>query len=104
MYWMALAPVPTAATFRPVRSWSCSQRAEWNARPAKRSRPGRRGIDGRLSWPVAVRGGVEHGERPRPRALRGDAHADAGEAAADDGDPHAPSPTTPGRSGAVGVR
>ena len=51
---MALAPVPTTATFRPARSWPWSQRAEWNIVPAKDSRPGSRGIAGRLSWPQAA--------------------------------------------------
>src|SRR5207237_569453 len=47
-------PAHSAAARRPGEQWSCSERAEGNARAAKRSRPGRRGIDGRLSWPVAV--------------------------------------------------
>jgi hypothetical protein len=52
--WIALAPVPTTATRRPVRSWSCRQAAEWNAVPAKSSRPVSSGTAGRLSCPHAV--------------------------------------------------
>ena len=51
---MALAPVPITATVLPVRSTSWFQRALWKVSPAKRSRPGRFGQAGRLSWPVAV--------------------------------------------------
>ncbi len=51
--WTALAPVPTTATRLPVRSWSWSQRAEWNACPANVSMPGSVGVTGRLSCPVA---------------------------------------------------
>ena len=35
----ALAPVPITATRRPLRSCSCSQRAEWNDGPAKVAQP-----------------------------------------------------------------
>jgi hypothetical protein len=51
---MALAPVPIMATRRPFSSTEWSQRAVWNTGPAKLSRPGIAGIEGRLSWPTAV--------------------------------------------------
>ncbi len=50
----ALAPVPTTRTRLPRRSTPWSHSAEWNAGPAKDSRPGRSGTAGRESWPVAV--------------------------------------------------
>src|SRR5439155_18328544 len=46
-------------------------------------------------------GAVEDRERLHPRAPQGDAHADAGEAAADDGDVHAPSRITRDGNAAV---
>ena len=52
--WIALAPVPTTATRRPVRSRSCRHCAEWKTSPAKWSSPGRSGTDGVLSCPHAV--------------------------------------------------
>ena len=51
--WTALAPVPTTATRFPARSTPWSQRAEWKASPAKRSRPGMSGSTGRDSCPTA---------------------------------------------------
>ena len=51
--WAALQPVPITPTRLPVRSTSCSQRAEWNAGPAKDSRPSILGSCGRFSWPTA---------------------------------------------------
>ena len=54
---MALAPVPTTATRRPVRSWSCRQVAEWNAVPAKLRPAGDRG-EGRSAELSA--GGDQH--------------------------------------------
>jgi hypothetical protein len=50
--WMAEAPVPITATRSPLRSWSWSQRAEWNTVPAKSPSPGRSGTDGSLSGPM----------------------------------------------------
>ncbi len=50
----ALAPVPITATRLPRRSTPGSQRAVWNAGPAKVSRPGMSGSDGRLSWPTLL--------------------------------------------------
>ena len=38
----------------PVRSTEWSQRAEWNAGPAKDSRPSIFGSCGRFSWPTAL--------------------------------------------------
>jgi hypothetical protein len=52
--WIADAPVPITATSRPVRSWSWSHLAEWNAVPRNDGRPGTSGIDGSLSGPVAA--------------------------------------------------
>ena len=48
---MALAPMPMTATRSPRRSWSWSQRAEWNAVPSKSSSPGMSGMFGRFSCP-----------------------------------------------------
>src|SRR5919107_1259812 len=52
--WMAEAPVPTEATRWPARSTEWSQRAEWNAGPANLSSPGKSGIFGSTSGPVAL--------------------------------------------------
>ena len=52
--WIALAPVPITPTRFPERSTSCRQSAEWNAGPAKSSRPSSSGIAGRESWPQAA--------------------------------------------------
>ncbi len=51
--WMADAPVPIMATRLSRRSYSWSQRAEWNTLPGKESRPGMSGILGSDSGPVA---------------------------------------------------
>ncbi len=56
--WTAVAPVPTNATRLPRRSVPWSQRAEWNATPAKSSMPSIAGIAGWLSWPVAITSAV----------------------------------------------
>ena len=61
--WIALAPVPTTATRCPVRSWSWSQRAEWNAVPGTcRARAGRA--------PSAGAAGRARGPARRPRSPR----------------------------------
>ena len=51
--WNPLAPAPIMATRLPAKSTEWSQRAEWNAGPAKLSRPGRSGMCGRFSCPTA---------------------------------------------------
>ena len=45
--------MPTTHTRLPVRSKPCSQRAEWKTLPRKSARPGKSGMDGSLSDPVA---------------------------------------------------
>ena len=52
--WAALAPVPITATFLPVRSCSCSQRAEWKRGPANVSSPAMAGTDGAAKVPMAL--------------------------------------------------
>ncbi len=52
MNWIALAPVPIAATRFPVRSAAWSHRAEWKAVPPKVF--GKDGYAGRLSCPQAI--------------------------------------------------
>ena len=53
--WIALAPVPTTATRRPVRSRSWSHSAEWNTGPVEVVDAGAAaGSTGRVSWPQAV--------------------------------------------------
>ena len=51
--WMALAAVPITATRSPVRSWSWSQRAEWNTVPVNSSKPGMSGSSGLPNIPTA---------------------------------------------------
>jgi hypothetical protein len=51
--WIALAPVPTTATRVPSSGTSWRHCAEWNAGPAKESRPGTSGTTGSESWPTA---------------------------------------------------
>jgi hypothetical protein len=56
--------VPTAATRLPARSTEWSQRAEWNTGPSKSESPGRTGIRGSVSGPIA---GISTRARTSPR-------------------------------------
>ena len=50
---MAEAPVPTTQTLLLRRSKPCSHRAEWKTLPRNWSKPGKSGMPGSLSDPVA---------------------------------------------------
>ena len=64
--WIADAPVPMTAIRSPLRSWSWSHRAEWNAAPRKRSIPGSCGVD-RVGEQPAARDQDVGRERARGR-------------------------------------
>ena len=68
---MALAPVPTTATLRPVRSWSCRHWAEWNVVPSNVSSPGISGMWGLCKAPAPAPGHArERSGRRSPRRPR----------------------------------